>query len=91
MTQPEKKHRGVTAFITSTLTSDGQTTQASVVTSLDVTGRVAQFGRGILGDVSKKLIDELVFYQPGILPISEKERLVSKHAERRRAPVRRRR
>jgi carbon monoxide dehydrogenase subunit G len=55
-----KGQGGVTAFITSTLTSDGQTTQASVVTNLDVTGRVAQFGRGILADVSNRLVKQFV-------------------------------
>ncbi|MCW2997243.1 MAG: carbon monoxide dehydrogenase subunit [Solirubrobacterales bacterium] len=55
-----KGQGGVTALITSTLTSDGQSTQASVVTSLDVTGRVAQFGRGILADVSNRLVKQFV-------------------------------
>jgi len=46
------------ATITATLTPDGDGTQVSVETDLDITGRVAQFGRGVLGDVSAKLMTE---------------------------------
>ena len=52
---------GVTADIVSTLTDEGNgRTHASVVTTLNVTGRVAQFGRGILGDVSDRLVKQFV-------------------------------
>jgi uncharacterized protein len=37
---------------------DGGGTTVSVVTDLKVTGRVAQFGRGVLADVSAKLLDQ---------------------------------
>lgn len=33
-------------------------TRATVTTELMITGKVAQFGRGIMGDVSKKLMDQ---------------------------------
>ncbi|MEE2768579.1 MAG: SRPBCC family protein [Actinomycetota bacterium] len=33
-------------------------TRVSVVTDLKVTGKVAQFGRGVMADVSKKLMDQ---------------------------------
>ena len=46
------------ATITATLTPDGGGTQVSVVTDLDVTGRVAQFGRGVLAEVSTKLMEQ---------------------------------
>lgn len=46
------------ATITATLTPDGDGTQVTVVTDLDVTGRVAQFGRGVLADVSAKLMEQ---------------------------------
>lgn len=46
------------ATITATLTPEGDGTQVSVVTDLDVTGRVAQFGRGVLADVSTKLMEQ---------------------------------
>jgi carbon monoxide dehydrogenase subunit G len=49
-----------TATITATLTPDGDATAVSVVTDLTVTGRVAQFGRGVLADVSAKLLGQFV-------------------------------
>jgi carbon monoxide dehydrogenase subunit G len=49
-----------TAAITATLKPDGDGTRVSIVTDLAVTGRVAQFGRGVLADVSGKLIDQFV-------------------------------
>lgn len=48
------------ATITATLTPDDDGTAVSVVTDLTVTGRVAQFGRGVLVDVSAKLLDQFV-------------------------------
>lgn len=45
------------AMITATLTPIGASeTKVVVATDLRVTGKVAQFGRGIMGDVSKKLM-----------------------------------
>ena len=48
------------ATITATLTPDDGGTAVSVVTDLTITGRVAQFGRGVLADVSAKLLDQFV-------------------------------
>jgi carbon monoxide dehydrogenase subunit G len=48
------------ATITATLQPDGTGTKVSVVTDLAVTGRVAQFGRGVLADVSAKLLGQFV-------------------------------
>jgi carbon monoxide dehydrogenase subunit G len=39
--------------------ADGGTT-VSIVTDLSVSGRVAQFGRGVMGDVSARLLDQFV-------------------------------
>ena len=39
---------------------DGDGTTVAVVTDLTVTGRVAQFGRGVLADVSSKLLGQFV-------------------------------
>lgn len=51
---------GVTANVTSTLTeSDGKTT-VQMVTDVQVTGRVAQFGRGIISDVSSRMTEQFV-------------------------------
>jgi carbon monoxide dehydrogenase subunit G len=46
------------ATVTAQLAPDGESTVVSVVTDLKVTGRVAQFGRGVLADVSAKLLDQ---------------------------------
>jgi carbon monoxide dehydrogenase subunit G len=46
------------ATVTAVLADDGGTTRAEVVTDLTITGRPAQFGRGMLSDVSAKLIGQ---------------------------------
>ncbi len=38
----------------------GDATHVSLVTDLTITGKVAQFGRGVLADVSAKLLDQFV-------------------------------
>jgi carbon monoxide dehydrogenase subunit G len=48
------------ATITAKLTADGDGTKVIVVTELTVTGKVAQFGRGVMADVSAKLLDQFV-------------------------------
>lgn len=48
------------ATITVTLVPDGGGTSVSIVTDLMITGRVAQLGRGVLADVSAKLLNEFV-------------------------------
>lgn len=48
------------ATITATMAADGDGTRVTVVTDLTVTGKVAQFGRGVLADVSGKLIGQFV-------------------------------
>jgi carbon monoxide dehydrogenase subunit G len=48
------------AVITATMQPDGDGTKVSVVTDLTVTGKVAQFGRGVLADVSAKLLGQFV-------------------------------
>ncbi len=46
------------ATITTTLAPDGRGTRAQVVTDMQLTGRVAQMGRGIVQDVSSRLMGE---------------------------------
>jgi hypothetical protein len=48
------------ALVTATLVPEGSSTTVEVVTELTITGKVAQFGRGVLADVSGKLIDQFV-------------------------------
>jgi carbon monoxide dehydrogenase subunit G len=48
------------AKILVTMTGDDNGTEVSVQTDLSITGKVAQFGRGVLGDVSAKLLGQFV-------------------------------
>jgi carbon monoxide dehydrogenase subunit G len=48
------------AIITATLVADGDGTKVTVLTDLTVTGKVAQFGRGVMADVSAKLLTQFV-------------------------------
>ena len=48
------------AVITATLAPAGDATHVSVVTELNISGRAAQFGRGVLADVSNKLLSQFV-------------------------------
>ena len=48
------------ALITASLESQGEQTKVSVHTDLTITGKVAQFGRGVILDVSAKLLDQFV-------------------------------
>jgi len=48
------------ATITATLEPDGEGTYVSLQTELTITGKVAQFGRGVMADVSTKLLGQFV-------------------------------
>jgi uncharacterized protein len=48
------------ATISANLAPSGEGTTVTVVTDLSITGRVAQFGRGVLADVSNKLLGQFV-------------------------------
>jgi uncharacterized protein len=48
------------AVITAVLREDGGGTAVSVSTDLTITGKAAQFGRGVLADVSSKLLTQFV-------------------------------
>jgi uncharacterized protein len=61
MTAKAQETRGggsVNATITAQLTGSGESTEVAVATDLDVTGKPAQFGRGVMADVSKRLVDQ---------------------------------
>ncbi|PSL06881.1 carbon monoxide dehydrogenase subunit G [Haloactinopolyspora alba] len=56
-----KESRGsgtAAATVTSTLVADGDSTRVDVNTDLKITGRPAQFGRGMLNDVGSKLLGQ---------------------------------
>jgi hypothetical protein len=58
-----KEQRGpgtVKATMTSSLTAKGHETVAEIVTDVEVTGRIAHFGRGIIADVSSRLTEQFV-------------------------------
>jgi carbon monoxide dehydrogenase subunit G len=46
------------AKVSATLTETGEGTKVDVVTDLDITGKPAQFGRGVMVDVGNKLIGQ---------------------------------
>lgn len=46
------------ATVTLTLTGDGNSTQGKAVTDLTITGKPAQFGRGMITDVGGKILDQ---------------------------------
>jgi carbon monoxide dehydrogenase subunit G len=46
------------ATITATLADQGSTTRVDVLTDLNITGRPAQFGRGVMTDVGNKLLGQ---------------------------------
>src|SRR5438445_13263253 len=57
----ETKGQGnAAATITATITPDGDGAAVAVVTDLTISGKVAQFGRGVLGDVSTRLMRQFV-------------------------------
>jgi carbon monoxide dehydrogenase subunit G len=61
VTGKEKRGSGsVNAKVTATLTDQGEQTTAEMVTDVQVTGKVAQFGRGIIADVGARLTKQFV-------------------------------
>ena len=48
------------ATITAKMSAEGDATVVVVTTDLKVTGKVAQFGRGVMSDVSEKLLGQFV-------------------------------
>jgi carbon monoxide dehydrogenase subunit G len=48
------------ATVTATMGPDGDGTRVTIDTDLNVTGKVAQFGRGVMADVSAKLLAQFV-------------------------------
>jgi carbon monoxide dehydrogenase subunit G len=46
------------ATVTANLQSEGATTRVNVLTDLNITGRPAQFGRGVMTDVGNKLLGQ---------------------------------
>lgn len=55
-----KGQGNASATITATMHTSGDGTQVTVATDLTITGKVAQFGRGVLADVSAKILGQFV-------------------------------
>ncbi len=50
----------VDATVTAQLSAEGTQTTATMVTDVQVTGKIAQFGRGIISDVSSRMTEQFV-------------------------------
>jgi len=48
------------ATVTAVMTEQGDGTQVAITTNMTVSGRVAQFGRGVMADVTAKLLQQFV-------------------------------
>jgi carbon monoxide dehydrogenase subunit G len=75
------------ALITASLESEGGRTNVAVHTDLTVTGKVAQFGRGVMAEVSEKLLGQFVdnleakvLSQVGSAPVAAAEATASREA-----------
>jgi uncharacterized protein len=57
----DKRGNGTaTAIITASFAESGEQTDVEVLTDLAITGKPAQFGRGVISDVSDKLLDQFL-------------------------------
>ena len=57
----DKRGNGTaTAKVTASFAGDGEQTQVEVFTDLAITGKPAQFGRGVISDVSDKLLEQFL-------------------------------
>ena len=59
------------AKVTATLVESGTATTVQVLTELDITGKPAQFGRGVMADVGNKLIGQFADCLAGKLTAGE--------------------
>jgi uncharacterized protein len=57
----DKRGNGTaTAIVTASFAESGEQTDVEVLTDLAITGKPAQFGRGVISDVSDRLLDQFV-------------------------------
>jgi carbon monoxide dehydrogenase subunit G len=57
----DKRGNGTaTAIVTASFAESGEQTDVEVLTDLVITGKPAQFGRGVISDVSDKLLDQFL-------------------------------
>jgi len=48
------------AMVTAVMTGQGQETKVAITTDMTVSGRVAQFGRGVMADITARLLQQFV-------------------------------
>jgi carbon monoxide dehydrogenase subunit G len=75
------------ALITVKMSEESGRTHVTVDTDLTIKGKVAQFGRGMIADVSAKLMDEFVDCLEGKLDAPGAEKAVATAAPEQPAPV----
>jgi carbon monoxide dehydrogenase subunit G len=63
----------VKATVTLTLTDEGDHTTGTVATDLSITGKPAQFGRGMIADVGGKIIEQFAACLSEKLAVAESE------------------
>jgi|RhiMetdeSRZDD1v2_1073273.scaffolds.fasta_scaffold565703_2 uncharacterized protein len=65
----DKRGNGTaTAIITASFAESGEQTDVEVLTDLAITGKPAQFGRGVISDVSDKLLEQFLACVSGRFP-----------------------
>jgi uncharacterized protein len=67
------------ATVTAVLTGDGDSTTIATTTDLDVTGRPAQFGRGVMNDVANKLESQFAANLAALLTGGDQEAATPRH------------
>jgi uncharacterized protein len=67
------------ATVTAVLTGDGDSTTVATTTDLDVTGRPAQFGRGVMNDVANKLVGQFAANLAALLTGGDQEAATPGH------------
>jgi len=72
----------VASVITATLFPTDAGTKVVVMTDLTITGKVAQFGRGVLADVSAKLLDQFVVNLESMVLVTEDDAPTTKAVPR---------
>ena len=78
------------AHVTASMASEGSATRVEVTTDLHITGKPAQFGRGVMQDVSDKLLGQFTAcleQRLGATPESAPEEAVAAPAEPEVAPA----
>ena len=74
------------AHVTALLVPDGDGTRVTVTTQLSVTGKVAQFGKGVMEDISRKLLSQFTVNLEEMLAAEKQQEPEAGFADARQAP-----